>query len=58
MSAGSYFPLPVRTVGISKSGGGERKLGIPTVADRVAQMVVKRQLEPEVEPLFHTDSYG
>jgi RNA-directed DNA polymerase len=58
MSSGSYFPPPVLTVAIPKSGGGERKLGIPTVSDRVAQMVVKRRLEPEVEPLFHADSYG
>lgn len=58
MSSGSYFPPPVLTVAIPKSGGGERKLGIPTVADRVAQMVVKRRLEPELEPLFHVDSYG
>jgi RNA-directed DNA polymerase len=58
MSSGSYLPPPVKTVVIPKTGGGERKLGIPTVADRVAQMVVKRQLEPKIEPLFHPDSYG
>jgi len=58
MSSGSYLPPPVKTVAIPKTGGGERKLGIPTVADRVAQMVVKRHLEPKVEPLFHLDSYG
>jgi RNA-directed DNA polymerase len=58
MSSGSYLPPPVKTVSIPKPGGGERKLGIPTVADRVAQMVVKMNLEPKIEPLFHNDSYG
>jgi RNA-directed DNA polymerase len=58
MSSGSYLPPPVKTVAIPKTGGGERKLGIPTVADRVAQMVVKMHLEPKIEPLFHPDSYG
>lgn len=58
MSSGSYFPPPVRLVEIEKDDGGKRPLGIPTVADRVAQTVVKMVLEPEVEPLFHPDSYG
>jgi retron-type reverse transcriptase len=45
MSSGSYFPPPVRAVAIPKKSGGQRLLGVPTVADRVAQMVVKRKRE-------------
>jgi group II intron reverse transcriptase/maturase len=59
MSSGSYFPPPVRAVEIPKPhGGGVRVLGVPTVADRIAQTVVARRLETKVEPIFHQDSYG
>src|SRR3954464_10880442 len=59
MSSGSYFPPPARAVEIPKPhGAGTRILGVPTVADRVAQTVVAPELEARVEPIFHPDSYG
>ena len=59
MSSGSYFPPPVRAVAIPKPhDGGERILGIPAVADRVAQTVVARHLVRRVDPIFHQDSFG
>jgi RNA-directed DNA polymerase len=59
MSSGSYFPPPVKAVEIPKAGGkGIRVLGVPTISDRIAQTVARMYLEPEVEPVFHPDSYG
>jgi RNA-directed DNA polymerase len=58
MSSGSYFPPPVRAVAIPKKSGGQRLLGVPTVADRVAQMVVKQMIEPNLDAIFLADSYG
>ena len=59
MSSGTYFPPPVKAVEIPKPhGGGTRVLGVPTVADRIAQTVAAARLEAVVDPLFHPDSYG
>jgi RNA-directed DNA polymerase len=58
MSSGSYFPPPVKAVAIPKAGGGSRVLGVPTVDDRIGQTVAAMYLEREVEPIFHSDSYG
>jgi RNA-directed DNA polymerase len=58
LSSGSYFPPPVRAVEIPKRDGSSRVLGVPTVSDRIAQVVVRSYLEPCVEPVFHEDSYG
>ena len=59
MSSGTYFPPPVKAVEIPKPhGGGTRILGVPTVADRIAQTVVALRLQPRTESIFHHDSYG
>lgn len=58
LSSGSYFPLPVKEVEITKKDGGVRKLGIPTLLDRIAQQVVKSHLEKIVEPPFNENSFG
>src|ERR1035437_51308 len=58
MTSGSYQPPMVKEVEIDKKDGGIRKLGIPTITDRIAQQVVKAYLEPLAEPYFHNSSYG
>lgn len=58
LASGSYMPPPVRMVEIPKAPGGVRRLGVPTVADRIAQTVVTQAFGPYVEPHFHQDSYG
>ncbi|SMD42530.1 group II intron reverse transcriptase/maturase [Aquiflexum balticum DSM 16537] len=58
MTSGSYFPVPVKQVKIPKKDGGIRKLGVPTLLDRIAQQVVRQHLEKQLEPLFHESSFG
>lgn len=58
LTSGSYFPKPAKEVPIKKKGGGERKLGIPTLLDRIAQQVAKTHLERIIEPQFHNSSFG
>ena len=58
LASGSYFPPPVKEVEIPKKDGKVRKLGIPTIGDRVAQMVVKEYLEERFEKIFSPNSYG
>src|SRR5260370_36550632 len=58
MSSGRYVPPPVKAVPIRKKSGGVRILGIPTVADRIAQTAVNMWLEPRLDPIFRDDSYG
>jgi RNA-directed DNA polymerase len=58
LASGSYFPMAVKEVIIPKSNGGQRKLGIPSVADRIAQEVVKAFIEPRLEREFLENSYG
>lgn len=58
LSSGSYFPPPLREALIPKSNGKNRKLGIPTVGDRIAQQVIKSYIEPRLESVFHEYSYG
>jgi len=58
LASGSYFPKDVKQVSIPKKDGGVRKLGIPTLLDRIAQQVARAYLEPKVEKLFHDNSYG
>ena len=58
LASGSYFPPPVLQVEIPKKNGSVRQLGIPTISDRVAQTVIKNQIEERLEKIFHPQSYG
>ena len=58
MASGSYFPQALKAESVPKWDGSKRWLGIPTVMDRVAQQVVRDVLEPQLEKIFHQDSYA
>ena len=58
LTSGSYFPQAVRQVGIPMASGGVRHLGIPTVSNRIAQMVVKTSLEQRIDSMFSENSFG
>jgi RNA-directed DNA polymerase len=58
MSSGTYFPMPLKEIPIPKKSGGTRLLKIPTVADRIAQTVVKQRIEAGIDKIFLKDSYG
>jgi group II intron reverse transcriptase/maturase len=58
LTSGSYFPTPVKQVKIPKKDGGTRRLGVPTILDRIAQQVVRYHLERQLEPIFHESSFG
>ena len=58
MASGSYFPQAVREIEIPKKDGKTRKLGIPTIRDRIAQQVIKNYAEQKIDGHFHANSYG
>lgn len=58
MSSGSYFPREVRGVRIPSKNGGMRLIGVPTIEDRIAQMIIRNRIEPRLEDIFLDDSYG
>lgn len=58
LSSGSYYPPAVKEVEIPKKDGNVRRLGIPTISDRIGQMAIKDYIEPRLEKIFSANSYG